>query len=359
MNRNHYCVILAGGVGARLWPASRHNKPKQFTDLLHSGETLIQATFRRYAQFISPENILVTTNMNFADLVREQLPQLPASNLLLEPMRRNNMPSAVWASLEVCRRNPLASLIITPSDQLITDEKSFSDDITHALNYTGANERLLVIGAQPTSAKTEYGYIQMADMLDNNIYKVQTFTEKPEEEFARMFMESGEFLWNTGLFAWRADSFLHTLHRVFPIESYVFEDIVRRYRVGDNVPEVVQRIFSMLPSLTIEEGVLEKSDNVDVMLSHFDWHDIGTWKSVYDALDKQEDSNVVIDTKSLLYDCDNCIVKLPDGHVAVLQGLKDYMVVEEGNVLVVCKKDEKAIRKYVNDAMLNLGEDFI
>lgn len=359
MNRNHYCVILAGGVGARLWPASRQNKPKQFNDILRTGETLIQATFRRFKQIVLPENILVVSNIQYADLVREQLPELSPSNLLLEPMRRNNMPSAIWASLEVCRRNPTASLIVSPSDQVIKNEEAFTENITHALNYTQHNNRLLVIGAQPNSVNTNYGYIQMADQLEKDIYKVRTFTEKPEEDFARMFVESGEFLWNTGLFAWSADAFLDALPFVLPEQTTLIEEINRRYRIGDNVPEVVQRIFSMLPSLTIEEGVLEKSDNVDVMLSNFDWSDIGTWKAVYDVLDKNAgNGNVVLDSQSLLYDCENCIVKLPQGHVAVLQGLEDYVVVEEGNVLIVCKKDDKTIRKMVNDATLNLGEDF-
>ncbi len=361
MNRNHYCIILAGGIGSRLWPASRQSKPKQFLDVLEVGQTLLQMTYARFSKFISQENIIVATNMNYADLVREQIPQLPPGNLLLEPMRRNNVPAAVWAALEVGRRNPNAAMVVSPCDQKITEEENFAEDVMHALEYARHNRhRLVTLGVRPLEASSHFGYIQMDDEVAKDIYSVQSFTEKPEKDYAQIFMESGEFLWNTGLFVWTPDAFTSAIVEAMPMLGSEYDEIMRRYRVGDNVPEVVERIFSRSPNLTIEQSVLEKSNNVDVMLCHFGWVDIGSWRSVHYAFPKDENRNVIIDSKSLLYDCHNCLIKLPEGHVAVIEGLDDYIVVEDGKVLVICKKsDPKAIRKFVNDAQLNLGEEFV
>ena len=361
MNRNHYCVILAGGLGSRLWPSSRQSKPKQFLDVLGVGKSLLRLTYDRFAQFMQKENIIVVTNVNYADLVREQIPELSASNLLLEPMKRNNVPAAVWASLEVCRRNPNASMIISPCDQKITDEESFALDVTHALEYARTHrDRLVTMGVRPQVPSSHFGYIQIQDEVAKDIYTVQSFTEKPELDYARIFMESGEFLWNTGLFVWTPDAFTSAIVEAMPMMGSQYDEIMRRYRVGDNVPEVVERIFSRSPNLSIEQSVLEKSTRVDVMLCHFIWVDIGSWRSVHHALPKDDNNNVIIGSNSLLYDCHDCIIKLPKGHVAVVEGLEDYVVVDDNNVLVICKKsDAKAIRKYVNDAQITFGDDYV
>jgi len=361
MNRNHYCIILAGGIGSRLWPASRQTRPKQFLDVLAVGRSLLQLTYDRFVKFIPKENIIVATNIGYADIVRQQLPELLSSNLLLEPMRRNNVPSAVWAALEVGRRNPNAAMIVSPCDQKITDEVAFSEDVTQALEYARLHrDRLVTIGVRPLTPSIHFGYIQINEEVEKDIYTVQSFTEKPERDYARIFMESGEFLWNTGLFVWTPDAFTSAIVEAMPMLGSEYDEIMRRYRVGDNIPEVIERIFSRSPNLTIEQSVLEKSSRVDVMLGHFVWVDIGSWRSVHYALPKDKNNNVIIDSKSLLYDCKDCIIKLPKGHVAVVEGLEDYVVVEDDNVLVICKKsDPKAIRKYVNDVQLNLGEEFV
>lgn len=361
MNRNHYCIILAGGVGSRLWPLSRQSKPKQFLDVLGTGKTMLQMTFERFASFIPKENIIVAANKMYAGWVCEQLPQLPVSNLLLEPVHRNNVPAAVWASLEVGRRNPNASMVVSPCDQQITEEENFRKDVLHALEYARTHRRrLLTLGVRPKYASTHFGYIQMEEEMDEHIYTVRSFTEKPEVDFANVFVESGEFLWNTGLFVWTADAFTSAIVEAMPMMGSQYDEIMRRYRVGDNVPEVVEHIFSRSPNLTIEQSVLEKANRVDVMLCHFGWLDIGSWGNVHHAMEKDEKKNAISNTKTLLYDCEDCMIRLPEGHVAVIEGLKDYVVVEEGNVLVICKKsDPKAIRKYVNDAQLNLGDEFV
>ena len=326
MDKRNYCVILAGGLGSRLWPMSREKKPKQFIDVLGTGKTFLQMTYERFASFINTDNIIIVTNENYRQLVMEQIPGIKYENILMEPMRRNTVPAVTWAALEVKRRCPSGRFIVSPSDQNITDHEAFQTDVLKGLDFVGDNDVLLTMGAKPSRPEVSYGYIQMADELENysHIYKVRSFTEKPANEFAKIFFESGEFLWNTGLFMWSADAFLGAL-------------------------ESASEEFA---------GIVEKV--VEVMLCHFGWADLGTWAAVHEALPQSDMGNVVIDSKSLLYDCKDCIIKLPDGHVAVVQGLEDYVVVEEGNVLVICKKgDQKNIRKFVNDAQLNLGEEYV
>lgn len=364
MNQNFYCIILAGGIGQRLWPVSRQHKPKQYIDLLGTGETLLQMTYKRFAAFMAPENIIVVTNEEWADIAHEQLPELPYGNVLCEPMRRNTIPPVYWGTVEVMRRNPNASIVITPSDQNITDMRpsQFKEDILRGLEYTQTHERLLTIGVPPTRAEVAYGYIQMADQTAiDYIYNVKSFTEKPQEEFARMFFESGEFLWNTGIFLWKGSVFMKAAYGVSGDISTVVNDARVRYLAGSDRENTVSDIYSMLPNMALEQALLEKSDVVDVMLCHFGWADLGTWDSVFDFSPKDQNRNVTINnTKAIMYDCNDCIVRLPEGHVAVVQGLSEYVVVEEGNVLVVCRKeDQGAIRRFVINAQMDLGDDYV
>lgn len=363
MDKNNYCVILAGGVGVRLWPVSRQHMPKQFIDLLGTGETLLQMTYRRYAAFIAPENILVVTNGDWADIVREQLPMLPEMNLLKEPMRRNTVPPVYWSSVEVWRRNPDGVVIVSPCDQNITDHEpcQFASEMKLAMEYANRSSRLLNIGVLPTRPEVAYGYIQQGACMENNIYNVQSFMEKPEEQFARLFYESKEFLWNTGIFVWRADALLREMHGKSGDYSDMVNDAKVRYCAGSDVENAVKDTYSMLPNMTIEQTLLEHSETVDVMCCHFGWADLGTWDSVYDFSQKDADGNVEINnSKALFFDCKDCLVRMPSGHVAVLQGLSDYVVVEEGNVVVVCrKKDQDAIRRFVNNAQIALGDDYL
>jgi len=363
MEKNYYCVILAGGIGTRLWPVSRQHTPKQFIDLLGTGETLLQSTYKRFLEFIDKDNIIVVTNHEYEGIVREQLPDISPWNLMLEPIRRNTVPPVTWASVEVTRRNPNAVMVVTPSDQNITDKPDgkFADEILQGLEYAYNNPQLLTVGVPTTRAEVAYGYIQMAEKQAPNIYKVQTFTEKPQEEFAHIFHESGEFLWNTGLFIWSSKAFLKALHGVSGYYTEVLEDLKVRYSTGQDVSAGIADLYSKLPNMTLEQTVLEKAENVDVMMCHFGWADLGTWGGVYNYGEKDDAGNVLINhSKTLLNDCCDCLVRLPEGHVAVLQGLNGYVVVEEGNVIVVCKKDDQgAIRRFVNSAQLDLGEDYV
>lgn len=360
MNSDNYCVILAGGIGSRLWPSSRQQHPKQFLDLLGTGETLLQTTYKRFAEFIDPQNIIVMSNYQYEDLVHEQLPELPKKNLLLEPMRRNTVPSVTWAAVEIFYRNPKGRIVVTPVDQVVVTQEEFKKDILNGLEYVGENDRLLTMGIVPTRPDTTYGYIQMADNIKEDIYKVQTFTEKPSLEFAKMFLENNEFLWNTGLFVWKASTFLTSLHSHSTLFVEMMKSVEAEYASGGNVDSILQDIFAKCPNLSLEEGILEKLENVDVMMCHFHWNDIGTWHSLFDVLSKDKDANVGIGDHIMLYDCEDCMVKLPQGKIAVIQGLKDYVVVEENNVLVICKKDDQsAIRKFVNDVQIGIGDEYV
>ena len=362
MDNRNYCVILAGGQGSRLWPMSREKKPKQFIDVLGTGKSLLQTTYERFAGFIPIDNIIIVTNESYRQLVIDQIPSVKYENVLMEPMRRNTVPAVTWAALEVKRRCPEGRFVVSPSDQNIIDYEAFREDVLKGLDYVGTHNALLTMGAKPSRPEVSYGYIQMADAVEgySQIFKVRSFTEKPANEFAKIFYESGEFLWNTGLFMWSADAFLDAVKGASEEFSSIVQSVVTAYENGEYIADLLMELFTKCPNMSLEQSVLEKADNVDVMLCHFDWADLGTWAAVHEALPKSSMGNVVIDSKSLLYDCKDCIIKLPDGHVAVVQGLEDYVVVEEGNVLVICKKgDQKNIRKFVNDAQLNLGEEFV
>ncbi len=359
-DNSYYCVILAGGIGSRLWPASRQQRPKQFIDFAGQGQSLLQATYERYARFISTDNILVVSNHQYADIVRRQLPQLDARNLLLEPMRRNTIPSVAWAALEIGHRNPEGCMVVTPADQLIADQRQFEKDILHGLSYAAGHGRLLALGILPTRPETAYGYIQTGDEREENIFGVRSFTEKPEMEFATLFLQNGEFLWNTGLFIWSVQAFLQALDDKANMFSNLLENAESEFLRGVNVSELVERTFPMCPNVSIEQGFLEKADHVDVMLCHFGWADIGTWNALFDSLPKEEGNNAVLGGRTLLYSCSDCLVKSSARKVVVLQGLEDCLVVDEDDVLLVCKKeDQKTVRKLMNDVQLSFGDEFV
>lgn len=362
MHNNHYCIILAGGIGTRLWPASRQQMPKQFLDILGTGETLLQTTYKRYAKFINKENIIVMSNERYKDLILQQLPQLPAANLLLEPMRRNTVPSVVWAAIHLTRFNPYAVMLVTPADQLITDESTFEQNILSGFDYVTNNPRLLTVGVTPTHPETQFGYIQMNEQRAENIFQVKSFTEKPEESFAKMFVDSGEFLWNTGLFLWGARTFLDTIQQVSSEISDILKRVQDMLSIGDDIPTLIQQAFSICPNIPLETGVLEKVDNVDVMQCKFGWSDLGTWTQVFNIMQKTHDNNVVlapseapdVSPTTFLYDTSDCIIKLPKGKIATIQDLHGYAVIDTPDILMICRKDDQqSIRNFVNDITLH------
>ncbi|WP_294537848.1 mannose-1-phosphate guanylyltransferase [uncultured Bacteroides sp.] len=359
IDKNSYCVIMGGGIGSRFWPFSRKSLPKQFLDFFGTGRSLLQMTLDRFKKIIPTENILIVTNAMYADLVREQLPELKDEQILLEPARRNTAPCIAWASYHIKARNPNANIVVAPSDHLILKEEEFLDTVKKGLDFVAQSDKLLTLGIKPNRPETGYGYIQIDEPVGDNFYKVKTFTEKPELELAKIFLESGEFYWNSGLFMWNVNSIINTGERLLPELAAKLGSNPEVYAT-ENEKAFIEENFPACPNVSIDIGVMEKADNVFVSLGDFGWSDLGTWGSLYDLSEKDASGNVALKCHSQLYNCKDNIVVLPKGKLAVIDGLEGYLVAESNNVLLICRKDEEhAIRKYVNDAQMQLGDEFI
>lgn len=345
-NSNNYCVIMGGGIGSRFWPFSRKNLPKQFLDFFGTGRSLIQQTLDRYKKIIPIENIFVTTNEAYKELVQEQLPELDEKQILLEPTRRSTAPSIAWASYHIKGINPNANIIVAPADHLIQKEDEFKVAILKGLEFVDRSPQLLTLGIKPNRPETEYGYIQIDEEKQGDFYKARTFIEKPQEEFAKMFVESGEFYWNSGIFLWNVNTIIAAFNKIAP-------EICAKLSAGEED-------FASCPNISIDYAIMEKAENVFVQLCDFGWADLGTWNSLYDITPKDENKNVAIYGNSMLYNCNNNIVVVPEGRLAVIQDLEGYLVAASDNVLLICKKDdEAAIRKFVNDVQIKLGDKFV
>lgn len=359
---NNYCVILAGGKGRRLWPCSREERPKQFIDFFGSGRTQLQQTYDRFAKIVPPENIFVNTNEAYVDLVREQLPELSPIQLLAEPIHRNTAPSVAWCTHRISHINPDANIIVVPSDQTIIGEEKFHEAVNRAFDFVSRNRCMLTMGVKPTRPEPGYGYIQMGEKVDGDVYKVQSFTEKPERDFARIFMESGEFCWNTGMFVANARYSVECFCKILPSVLRNFcRDICPGGYDFEKENSYIHDNFPSYPNLSIDYGILEKSDNVCMMFCDFGWADLGTWHSIYEARQKGEGDNVIVDTDVVLDNAHGNVVKLPKGRLAVISGLDGYIVAEEDNVLLICRKEDSSanIRRLINDIQFKKGTQFI
>lgn len=358
-NKDNFCVIMGGGIGSRFWPFSRKTLPKQFLDFFGTGRSLLQQTFDRFKKIIPTENILVVTNALYADLVQEQLPELTAEQILLEPARRNTAPCIAWASYHIRAINPNAKIVVAPSDHLILKEAEFLDTIVKGLDFVAGNNKLLTLGIKPNRPETGYGYIQIAETAGDNFYRVKTFTEKPELELAKVFVESGEFYWNAGLFMWNVNSIIKAGEDLLPELAAKLEAGKDIYGTPDE-KKFIEENFPACPNVSIDFGIMEKADNVYVSLGDFGWSDLGTWSSLYELSPKDSDGNVSLKCDSLLYNSRENIIVLPENKLAVVDGLEGYLIAESDNVLLICKKDEEhAIRKYVNDAQIKMGDNYI
>ena len=363
MNKNYYCVIMAGGVGARFWPLSRNSRPKQFIDILGTGETLIQQTFRRLTTICPPENIFVVTHLQYFDQVIEQLPSIVPEHVLCEPMRRNTAPCIAYATHKIYKLNPDAAIVVAPSDHIILKEEEFTRTLLCALQAATQNDWLLTLGITPSRPDTGYGYIQFDDA---NAYRpecparrVKTFTEKPNHELAESFLASGDFLWNAGIFIWSIKSILKAFEKHLPELNSLFKDGADEYYTASE-PAYIESAYTVCKSISIDYGVMEKADNVFVLAADIGWSDLGTWGSLYDTSEKSVDGNAVIGPKPLLYNTHNCIINLPSGRVAVIQGIDDMIVVEDNGILLICKRnDEQNIRGYVDAVRNEKGEQYV
>ncbi len=355
-----FCVILAGGKGRRLWPCSREEYPKQFIDFFGTGRTQLQQTYDRFARIIPRENIYINTNQDYAHLVREQLPELAPDHLMSEPIHRNTAPSVAWACHRVLRECSDANLIVSPSDMDVHNEEAFQENIREGLDFVSNNDGLLTMGVKPTRPEPGYGYVQIGEQVSDHLYRVKSFTEKPDRDFARMFIDSGEFYWNTGLFLSNARYLQKTFMELLP---WVFRrlDSINPNSTVEEEDEFVRQNFPIYPNLSIDHSILERSEQVFVMKCDFGWADLGTWHSIYEAMQKSEGDNVVIDSDVLIEDCRNNVIKLPEGRLAVINGLDGYIVAEKDNVLLICKKEDSSalVRKYVNEVGLKKGAGFI
>lgn len=344
-NINYYCVIMAGGIGRRFWPYSRKALPKQFLDFFGTGRTLLQQTYDRYKQIIPPENIYITTHRDYKELVKNLLPEVDESRLIVEKERRNTAPAIAYASHVIQKVNPDATIVVAPSDHLILKMDEFKQAILKGMEFASHSGKLLTLGIKPSYPETGYGYIQIDEKEKDNFYKVKTFIEKPAREFAEVFVQSNEFYWNSGIFIWHVNTILQAFHEMMAEVCP---------RVECDTPD-----FSACPNSSIDYSIMEKANNVYVQLCDFGWADIGTWGSLYDASPKDENRNVIVNSNTLLYNCKENIILMPEDKLAVIQDLEGYLVVERGNVLLICKKDDQnAIRKFVNDVEMKFGEKY-
>jgi mannose-1-phosphate guanylyltransferase len=354
---------MAGGIGARFWPMSKTSRPKQFIDILGTGKTLIQQTFDRFLEICPKENIYIVTNGIYKDIILEQLPGIKDNQVLCEPMRRNTAPAVAYAAYKINEINPKANLVVAPSDHIILKEDTFTNVILSALNAASNNDWLLTLGITPSRPDTGYGYIQFCDdkpyEKDERLRKVKTFTEKPNLELAKTFLESGDFLWNSGIFIWSVKSILTAFDQHLPEVAALFKEGSGIYST-DQEQEFINRIFSVCKNISIDYGVMEKAENVYVLASDFGWSDLGTWGSLFDIRQKDENNNAIVGKNVISFGSKNCIVNMPKEKLVVLQGLDNYIVVEDDGILLVCRKeDEQHIRDIVNTVKIEKGDKYV
>ena len=360
-NTKNFCIILAGGRGRRLWPCSRNKQPKQFIDFFGRGRTQLQETYDRFTRIVPAENILVCTNHEYEHFVVEQLPDIPRENIFVESVNRNTAPSVAWANLQILSKCDDANVVISPSDMLVLDSDEFIRSVSDGLDFVASHDILLSMGVQPTRAEPGYGYIQMGDRTDKEgIYCVKSFTEKPEREFANIFVESKEFLWNTGLFVSNCSFLEGSFHEIFTEVHDLFV-ASKTPMTPHHVLEFMRNNYSSFPNLSIDYAILERYREVFVMNCKFGWADLGTWHSIYEFMSHQPSDNVIIDSNVILEDCANNVIKLSDNKLAILNGLDGYIVAEKDNVLLICRKGDSSslIRKYVNEVQIKYGEEYV
>lgn len=360
---NNYCVIMAGGIGSRFWPLSKTKSPKQFLDILGTGRTLIQQTYDRFVELCPASNFFVVTSVEYKDIVAEQLPNMPESNILLEPLRRNTAACIAYASYRIHKINSKANIIVSPADHLIIQEKKFIETINKGLEHIMLSDILLTLGLKPTRAETGYGYIQIdsGDVTDDefSFCKIKTFTEKPELEIAKIFFDSGEFYWNSGIFLWRSETILKSFAQFLPEIKNSFDSVFDKLNTKEE-QDIINDIYPNFENISIDYGILEKADNIYVLCSDFGWSDLGTWGSLYENTEKDENNNSINGNNVFCYDTKNCVINTSKDKIVVLQGLDDYIVVETPDSLLVCsKKEEQSLRNIINDIKFKIGEEFV
>lgn len=366
MSNNFFAVILAGGVGSRFWPVSKTQYPKQFIDMLGTGKSLLQQTYERFNRFIPVENIFIATHEQYADLVKEQLTGVTDRQLIVEPIMRNTAPCIAYASHKIQQLNPEAVMVVAPADHLILDVDQFDADLKNAMQTAQDNPWLITLGIKPTRPDTGYGYIQYASNKDTDpnaptaFRKVKTFTEKPNAELAKTFLQSGDFVWNAGIFIWSATSIIDAL----AAHQTEMNDIFHEGRAvfnTDRESKFIEGAFVRCINISIDFAVMEKADNVYVQPVEFGWSDLGTWSSVYELSDKDYLGNVSYNAGQVItYDTSNCMIRTQKDKVIILKGLQNYIVVDTPEALMICPKDqEQEVKTFVNDVKEKFGDRYI
>ena len=360
---DNYCVIMAGGIGSRFWPMSRTYFPKQFHDILGTGQTLLQMTFDRFLSICPPENILVVTNAGYVPLVQEQLPQLSREQLIIEPLRKNTAPCIAYANHRIATLNPNARIVVAPSDHLILKEAEFAETVHMALDLCSTNDALFTLGIKPTRPDTGYGYIQFTGDSETEIKRVKqvkTFTEKPVRELAEEFIQSGDFCWNSGIFIWSLNSIRKEFEKHLPDVEELFSGLKDVYNT-DKEEGQITNVYTVCENISIDYGILEKAENVKVVLSDIGWSDLGTWGSLYNHIeDKDEQANAVLGELVVTSDSSGNIIKSPAGKLVAIYGLEDHIVIDTGDVLLICPlSEEQNIKHLVNEVRLKGGEEFV
>jgi len=378
---------MAGGVGSRFWPMSTEEKPKQFLDVLGIGKTLLQQTVARFKTIAPAENILIVTSAKYKALVTEQCPELLESNILLEPCMRNTAPCIAYAAYKIKGLNPDANIVVAPSDHLITNEAEFIRIIEKGLEFTAGNDTLLTLGIQPHRAETGYGYIQ-ADSISNEqvvinssaqigsegesyetmpnmeansspsreiekgICKVASFREKPDRKTAEKYLASGDFFWNSGIFLWSLNSILNAFESHLPELADLFQKGTDFYN-SEKEQAFIDKMFPTCMNISIDYGIMEKANNIYVQPADFGWSDLGTWGSLWEKRERGEQGNTVVGEKVHVFEASNCIVNMPKDKKVVIQGLDNFIVVEDNDVLLICKKEEEQRIKEFRAAVMN------
>ena len=353
---------MAGGIGSRFWPMSRTEHPKQFMDILGTGQTLLQQTYNRFLKLCPKENIYFVTNESYIDLVKEQIEGVDPNNILAEPLRKNTAPCVAYASYKIAQLNPDALTVVAPSDHLILKEDEFVAAINSCYKKAEKEDCLVTLGIQPSRPDTGYGYIQFVDSdvkeEDGEIKKVKTFTEKPDIDIAKFFLKSGDFLWNSGIFVWSIKSIIKAIEKHDPELDAIFKEGNEIYNTSEE-NDFIANAYTNCKNVSIDYAIMEKAENAYVRSSEIGWSDLGTWGSLYDHIDFDKNNNAIVGNNVMVYDSKNCVVNVPKNKLVVMQGLEDYIVVESDDILLICKKDEEQqIKAFVKDVKMEKGEEY-
>lgn len=358
MNNNYYAVIMAGGVGSRFWPVSTQEFPKQFHDMLGTGQSLIQRTFERINMLVPTENMLISTNEQYEKLVAKQLPKVTKNQLLLEPAMRNTAPCILYAALKIYQQNKDAVMLVAPSDHWIIDEFEFLRNIKTSFEACAKDDILMTLGIQPDHPNTGYGYIQFENSSED-IKKVKNFTEKPNLETAETFIKSGDYLWNAGIFVWSAKSILHAFKKHLPEMVDILDNGNNVYNT-DFEDDFIKSNYKKCENISIDFGIMERAKNVQVLPVDFGWSDLGTWGSLYKKLKKDTNENAVVGARTIFREANGNMIRTQNGKRVVIQGLENYIVIENKNILLICpKKDEQDIKQIREEVKNTFGEKFI